>query len=93
MNDAETRRMLRMLRTIECLFSENIALKSVLRSHRVPTPVWEKECDKLLNDPEHSPGVHAKFQHLHDEIKKSRDQSKAFATLLQVLPKPKKLWN
>jgi hypothetical protein len=30
MNDAETRRMVRMLQTIECLFSENIALKSVL---------------------------------------------------------------
>jgi hypothetical protein len=93
MNDAETRRMLRFLQTIECLFSENIALKSVLRSHRVPMPVWLKECDKLMNDPEHSPRVHAKFQHLYDEIEKTRDQSKAFTTLLQVLPKPRKQWN
>ena len=93
MNDAEKRRMLRFLQTVECLFSENIALKSVLRSHRVPTPVWQKECDKLMNDPEHSPRVHAKFQYLYDEIEKTRDQSKAFTTLLQVLPKQRKQWN
>jgi hypothetical protein len=91
MNDAETRRMLRMLQTVECLFSENIALKSVLRSHRVPTPVWQKECDKLMNDPEHS--SHVKFRHLYEEIENTRDQSKALAALLQVLPKPRKQWN
>ena len=91
MTDAEMRRMLRMLQTVECLFSENIALKSVLRSHRVPTPVWQKECDKLMNDPEHSSRV--KFRHLYDEIEKTRDESKAFKTLLQVLPKPRKEWN
>ena len=93
MNDVETRRMLRFLQTVECLFSENIALKSVLRSHRVSMPVWLKECDKLMNDPEHSPRVHAKFQHLYDEIEQTRDQSKAFTALLQVLPKPRKQWN
>ena len=91
MTDAEIRRMLRMLQTVECLFSENIALKSVLRSHRVPTPVWQKECDKLMNDPEHPSRV--KFRHLYDEIEKTRDESKAFKTLLQVLPKPRKEWN
>ena len=91
MNDAETRRMLRFLQTVECLFSENIALKSVLRSHRVPMPVWLKECDKLMSDPEHS--SHVKFRHLYDEIEKTRDQSKAFTTVLQVLPKPRKQWN
>ena len=93
MNHAEKTRMLRFLQTVECLFSENIALKSVLRSHRVPMPVWLKECDKLMNDPDHSPRVHAKFQHLYDEIEKTRNQSKAFAALLQVLPKPRKQWN
>jgi hypothetical protein len=91
MNDAETRRMLRMLQTIECLFSENIALKSVLRSHRVPTPVWQRECDRLMNDPEHS--SHVKFRHLYDEIEKTRDQSTAVAALVQVLRKPRKQWN
>ena len=91
MTNAEMRRMLRMLQTVECLFSENIALKSVLRSHRVPTPVWKKECDKLMNDPEHSSRV--KFRHLYDEIEKNRGESKAFAALLQVLPKPRKEWN
>ncbi len=91
MNDAEMRRMLRMLQTIECLFSENIALKSVLRSHRVPTPVWQDECDRLMDDPEHS--SHIKFRPIYDEIGKTRDPSKAFAALLQVLPKPRKQWN
>ena len=91
MNDAETRGMLRFLQTIEFLFSENIALKSVLRSHRVPTPVWQKECDKLMNDPEHS--SHVKFRHLYDEIEKTRNESKGVAALLQVLPKPRTQWN
>jgi hypothetical protein len=91
MTDAEKKRMLRFLQTVECLFSENIALKSVLRSHRVPTPVWQKECDKLMNDPEHS--SHVKFRHLYDEIEKTRDESKAVAALLQVLPKPRTQWN
>jgi hypothetical protein len=31
MNDAETRRMPRFLQTVECLFSENVALKSAHR--------------------------------------------------------------
>jgi hypothetical protein len=93
MTDAEQKRMLRFLQTVECLFSENVALKAVLRSHRVPMPVWQKECDKLMNDPEHSSRVHVKFQNLYDGIEKTRDESNAFAALLQVLPKPRKQWN
>jgi hypothetical protein len=93
MTDAERKRMLGMVQTVECLFSENIALKSVLNSHRVPMPVWQKECDKLMNDPEHSSQVHAKFQGLYDEIEKARDEYRAFDTLLQFLSKPRKPWN
>jgi hypothetical protein len=93
MTDAEQKRMLRFLQTVECLFSENMALKAVLRSHRVPEPVWQKECDDLMNDPELSPLVRAKFQHLYREIEQARDESKAFAALLQDLPTPRKAWS
>ena len=93
MTDVERKRMMGMVQTVECLFSENIALKSVLNSHRVPMPVWQKECDKLMNDPEHSSQVHAKFQGLCDEIEKARDEYRAFDTLLQFLSKPRKPWN
>jgi hypothetical protein len=37
----EKKRMLGMVRTVECYFSENLALKAVLTSHRIPTPVWQ----------------------------------------------------
>jgi hypothetical protein len=93
MTDAEKRRMLKMLQTIECLFSENIAFKAVLTAHRIPMPVWQEECDKLMDDPEHSSRVRAKFQHLYDGIEKTRDESKVFSALLRVLPKPRKQWN
>ena len=89
MADAERERMLRFLQTVECLFSENMALKAVLRSYQVPEPVWQKECDDLMNDPQLSPLVRAKFQHLYREIEQARDESKAFAALLQDLPKPR----
>jgi hypothetical protein len=93
MTGAEQKRMLRFLQTVECLSSENIALKAVLRSHRVPEPVWKRECDDLMNDPQLSPLVRAKFQHLYREIEQARDASKAFAALLQDLPKPRKTWS
>jgi len=92
MTDAEQKRMLRFLQTVECLFSENMALKAVLRSHQVPEPVWHKECDDLMNDPKLSPLVRAKFQHLYREIEQARDESDAFAALLQDLPTPRKAW-
>jgi hypothetical protein len=93
MTDIEQKRMLRFLQTVECLFSENMALKAVLRSHRVAEPVWRKECDDRMNDPELSPLVRAKFQHLYREIEQARDESKAFAALLKDLPKPRKAWS
>jgi hypothetical protein len=65
----------------------------VLTSHRIPVPVWQEECDKLMDDPQHSPEVHARFQHAYDEIGRSCDGTKAFGTLLESLPKPKKQWN
>ena len=92
MTDAEQKRMLRFLQTVECLFSENMALKAVLHSHQVPEPVWHKECDDLMNDPKLSPLVRAKFQHLYREIEQARDESEAFAALLQDLPTPRKAW-
>jgi hypothetical protein len=93
MTDAEKTRMLRFLQTVECLFSENMALKVVLRSHRVPEPVWQMECEALMDDPKLSPLVRAKFQHLYYEIEQARDESKAFAALLKDLPEPRKAWN
>lgn len=86
----EKKRMLGIVRATEFLFSEGIALKTVLLSHRIPKHVWEKECSQLMNDPELSPLVHAKFQHLYLEIEQARDESEAFEELLRVLPKPKK---
>ena len=52
----------------ECFFSENLALKAGLTSHRIQTPVWREECDKLMDDPEHSPEVHVKFQYLYNGL-------------------------
>jgi hypothetical protein len=93
MTAGEKKRMLGIVRTVECFFSENIALKTVLTSHRIPMPVWQQECDKLMDDPEHSPEVHVKFQHLYDEVGRARDGTIAFEALLGALPKPKKQWN
>jgi hypothetical protein len=93
MTDAEKKRMLAIVRAAEFLYSENLALKTVLFSYPVPESIWKKKCEKLTNDPELSPQVHAKFQHLYDEIEHSRDESEAFRELLKALPKPKKDWN
>jgi hypothetical protein len=93
MTAGEKKRMLGIVRTVECFFSENIALKAVLMSHHIPKPVWQGECDKLMDDPEHSPEVHVKFQHLYDDIGRARDGTKAFEALLETLPKSKKQWN
>lgn len=93
MTDAEKKRMLAVVRATEFLFSENAALKVVLLSHRIPQPVWEREAERLLNDPQLSPHVHAIFQHLYDEIELAHDETKAFEELLGALPKPKKQWN
>jgi len=93
MTDAEKKRMLAVVRAVEFLFSENVALKTVLLSHRIPMHVWQREVDRLVNDPELSPQVHAKFQHLYVEIEQARDETKAFEALLEALPKPKKEWN
>jgi hypothetical protein len=93
MTASEKKRMLRFVRTVECFFSENLALKAVLTAHRIPTPVWQEECDKLMDDPDHSPKVHVKFQHLFNEIERTRDGTKAFEAFLEALPGPKKHWN
>jgi hypothetical protein len=93
MTAVEKKRMLGILRTVECFFSENVALKAVLTSHHIPMPVWQEECDKLMDDPQHSPEVHARFQHVYEEIGRSQDGTKAFGALLESLPKPKKQWN
>ena len=93
MTDAEKQRMLAIVRAVEFLFSENVALKTVLLSHRIPMHVWQKETDKLVNDPELSPQIHAKFQHLYVEIEQAHDETKAVEALLEALPKPKKQWN
>ena len=93
MTAVEKKRMLGIVRTVECFFSENLALKAVLTSHRIPVPVWQEECDKLMDDPQHSPEVHARFQHVCDELGRSCDGTKAFGTLLESFPKPKKQWN
>jgi hypothetical protein len=93
MTAGEKKRMIGIIRTVECFFSENLALKAVLTSHRIPMPVWQKECDKLMDDPEHSPEVHIKFQSLYNEIERARDGTKALEALLEALPAPKKQWN
>lgn len=93
MTDAEKKRMLAVVRATEFLFSENIALKTVLLSHRIPMHVWEREASRLVNDPELSPQVRARFQHLYDEIEQAHDEAQAVQELLQALPKPKKGWN
>jgi len=93
MTASEKKRMLRFVRTVECFFSENLALKAVLTAHRIPTPVWQEECDKLMDDPDHSPKVHVKFQHLFNEIERARDGTKAFEAFLEALPRPKKHCN
>lgn len=93
MTDVEKQRMLTVVRAAEFLFSENIALKTVLVTHRVPMTVWQREIDKLMKDPVLSPQIRAKFQHLYDEIEQARDESEALEALLQALPKPTKEWN
>jgi hypothetical protein len=91
MTDAEKKRMLTVVRAAEFLFSENLALKTVLISHRVAA--WEQKCERLMKDPQLSPQIRAKFQHLYDEIEQAHDETKALEALLQALPKPKKDWN
>ncbi|MGD0793777.1 MAG: hypothetical protein ABR920_18590 [Terriglobales bacterium] len=89
----EKKRMLLLVRTVESLFSETCALKTVLAAHRIPKSVWKPEMDRLMNDPELTPQLRAKFQHLYDEIEQTPDESTAFEELLKALPQPKKQWN
>jgi|CZKH01.1.fsa_nt_gi hypothetical protein len=93
MTDDEKKRMLSVVRATEFLFSETCALKTVLLSRRIPQRVWEPECARLMKDPELAGMLHAKFQHLYDEIEQAHDETKALEALLQALPKPKKDWN
>jgi len=93
MTAAEKKKVLGIIRAAEFLFSESCALKVVLLAHRVPQRVWEKEAAELMDDPELSGQLHAKFQHLYDEIEKAHDETEAFESLLKALPKPKKEWN
>ena len=93
MNDAEKKRMVAVVRAAEFLFAENCALKTVLLSHAIPQHVYEREASRLINDPELSPKVRARFQHLYAEIEQARDEEKAVQELLQALPKPTKGWN
>ncbi len=93
MTDAEKKRMLTVVRAAEFLFSENCALKTVLLSRRISRQTWESECARLMKDPELAGQLHAKFQHLYDEIEQARDESEALEALLQALPKPTKDWN
>jgi hypothetical protein len=85
--------MLAIVRAVEFLFAESAALKTVLLSHRIPTATWGPQVRRLLADKEISAHLHAKFQHLYDEIERARDESKAFEELLKVLPTPNKQWN
>jgi hypothetical protein len=91
MTDAEKQRMLTVVRAAEFLFSENLALKTVLISHRIAA--WEQQSETLMKDPRLSPQIRAKFQHLYDEIEQAHDETKALEALLQALPKPRKEWN
>ena len=93
MTESEKKRMLAIVRAVEFLFSENCALKTVLFSRRVPQNVYEREVSRLMEDPELSGQLHAKFLHLYDEIEQAHDESKAFEELIQALPAPKKHWN
>ena len=93
MTAAEKQRVLEIVRAAEYLYSESCALKVVLLSHRIPKRVWEKEAAQLMNHPEMAPQLHAKFQHLYDEIEQAHDETAALESLLQALPKPNKDWN
>ena len=93
MTDPEKKRMLQILRATESLYSEALALKAVLRSRGVTQPVWEKECARLMHDPELATMVHARFQQLYDEIEHSHDETAAVEALLQALPVAKKPLN
>jgi hypothetical protein len=68
MTAGEKKRMLGIVRTVSAFFSEHLDLKAGLTSHRIQTPVWQEECDKLMDDPEHSPEVHVKFQYLYNGL-------------------------
>ena len=93
MTDPEKKRMLLLVRTVESLFSETCALKTVLASHRVAQTVWKREVDRLINDPELTPYLHTKFQQLYDDIEQTRDETAAFEALLTALPLTRKKWN
>ncbi len=92
MTDPQKKRMLLLVRTVESLFFETCALKTVLASHRVAPNVWKVAVDRLMKDPELSPQIHAQFQHLYDDIEEARDEAAAFEALLIALMS-KKTWN
>ncbi|MBZ5549170.1 MAG: hypothetical protein LAO22_14640 [Acidobacteriia bacterium] len=89
----EKKRMLLLVRAVENLFSENCSLQTVLASHRIAKSVWRREVDRLMNDRELKEQLHAKFQHLYDEIERIPEDSKAIEELLKGLPIEKKRWN
>jgi len=47
MTAGEKKRMLGIVRTVECFFSENLALKAALTSHRIPTQCGRRNAISL----------------------------------------------
>jgi hypothetical protein len=89
----EKKRMLLLVRAVESLWAETCALQTVLAAHRISRKIWKPEMERLINDPEMSQQLHAKFQHLYDDIEQTPDDSKAIEELLRGLPQSKKQWN
>jgi hypothetical protein len=88
MTKQEKKRLFTVLRAMEYLFLENIALKLVLEHREVPN--WQKLLDRLLDDKEILAGVRLKFRDVYEEIQGSEDPSVALEGLLGELPAPKK---
>jgi hypothetical protein len=92
MTDAEKKQMLQFVRIAEFLFSQTLALKSVLLAHHIPEDAWEKEYVRLTSDLESSL-AREKFQRMYDSVKQAPDEKAEIQALLQARPESKKPLN
>ena len=91
-DDNEAKKFVRhMIRQIERLLHENIALVSILKGIEIPgfQEQWPRLLTELLAHPEANRELHAKFLSLYDRADQVMDAATALE-VLRLVPDPKK---
>jgi len=75
----------KLIQVCEQLYTERTLLESMMVGAKVPG--WRAMFEKMKNDPEIRPQIHAQFQPLYDLVQREADADKALEELLRVLPR------